>query len=394
MAKRAPRKPRAFQRPNGLWEAKGIDLATGLRKSYYGETEAQAENAAYESKLQWGTDDFFGYYIKSYFPSVMPRTRDWRIQIAWAMDNYWLPEFGHRKLPSITRDEIQAFFNQLVDDPRVQVNSIRKIKIVVSAVFNHAVQGDFIAKNPCAHIKLPRELKPDKRALDPDELHWLIDHSHPLIKTFLYLAACGLRRGEGLGVVQSRIAPSRKLGQRILLVRQQVKQVYDDRRPKGDRYIIDVTPQLKNQAAYRDIPIPDRLWHETSQSILRPDSIFLCSDTNGGVIRPNNVWREVHLACGHAFGWSITEEGKRKPVLAVSPHELRHTYNSILENDLECPVAVAAALVGHENKSVNADYSHAKMRHYAEWMERYWELVSTTDTTKRVSYGPFSTGSI
>jgi len=123
------KKPKAGLRPDGLWEAKGIDHS-GRRKSYYGDTPEEASNKAYESFGIQSDDTLYSFYLNVYFPTVIHRSRNWRFQIAWAMDTHILPAFGRKKLDEITRAQVQRHFNGLDLAPK----SLSHVKKVFSGI--------------------------------------------------------------------------------------------------------------------------------------------------------------------------------------------------------------------------------------------------------------------
>lgn len=100
----------------------------------------------------------------------------------------------------------------------------------------------------------------------------------------------------------------------------------------------------------------------------------------GGYLTPNNATREMKDAL------SRTEIGK------VTPHELRHTFISLMLNDLECPIHIVQELVGHSKKGVTGGYSKSNIAQKRKWMDRYWKSISDNyensdhaDTTEQLA---------
>lgn len=88
--------------------------------------------------------------------------------------------------------------------------------------------------------------------------------------------------------------------------------------------------------------------------------VFVCSDTMGGFLTPNNATRELYAAC------------EKSGIGKVTPHELRHTFISLMENELECPRPIVQELVGHAKEGVTGIYSKSRVEQKRKWMERYW----------------------
>lgn len=352
--------PAAWLHREGVYGAKGLDPATGKRKSYYG---SSAEEASYKAWLSLAPpavpeETLYGYYRNAYLPTIAKRSQAWQDQVGWAMDGYIIPELGDMPIEKIRRKELQRLFNKLQAMPRLSLSSVAKIKIVLSGVLNLAEADEVIVRNFCRHVRVESAPAPDKKALTFAECKRLIDGSHDLVRPFVLLGLCGLRRGEALGVTRSHM-----LGQEIQ-VRQQILQ------PQGGCVI---KPKLKTPQSRRDIPIPDGL----KAAILgcnQVSGIWVCSDTIGGYLTPKNADRELKIALKAA---------KFDPTY-ISPHELRHTFISLLENELEIPPAIVAALSGKRDERHASDYSHSHRAQLERAMERYWSEIQKVRSVSHV----------
>jgi integrase len=343
--------PKAYPvkgRPN-LFAAKGIDPTTRKRKNFFGASAAEASRKALESFGIAEDHSLFSYYANVYLPTVKHRSRNWLDQIGWAMDRYVLPDLGHRDLRELKRPELQLFFNKIGKD--LKISSVAKIKIVLGGVFRLALADDVIQNNPVSFVRLPEQDRVRKTTLSHIELRKLIEAAGPLVRPFVILAGCaGLRLGEAIGVTRGAIS---KAG--VLSVRQQVQQF------KGGCV---TSEKLKTDHSYRDIPLPAGL-REALFGCNQVSGIWVCSDSKGGYVRPKNVTRELNAACVLA------------EIPVVTPHELRHTFISLMDNEIEAPRTVVMALAGHAAQSTTDGYSHVKSEQKLRWMERYWDHVST-----------------
>ena len=343
--------PKAYEVKNrpGLFAAKGIDPSTLQRKNFFGNSAAEATRKASAS---FGiTDDrtLFGFYSTVYLPTVKHRSQNWQDQIGWAMDKYVLPSLGEKNLHELKRAELQQFFNRLA--PKLKASSLQRVKIVLSGVLRLALADELIPTNPVAFIRLPAPDPVRKTALTLLELRTLIEASGPLVKPFVILAGCaGLRLGEAVGVTRAAINRDG-----VLSVRQQVQQL------KGG---CTTSTKLKTDHSRREIPLPP-LMLGTLLSCNQVSDIWVCSDSQGGYVRPKNITRELKAAC------------KRAEIPPVSPHELRHTFISLMDNELEAPRTVVMALAGHAAQTTTDGYSHVKNEQKLRWMEKLWNQVST-----------------
>lgn len=296
----------------------------------------------------------YGFYAMVYLPTVAHTSKAWLSQIGWAMDKYVIPEFGDRKIGDISRAELQGFFNRL----KMETSSKRRIKIVLGCVFNLA-EDDEICKSPVRRVRLPMDRKPDKTALTFEQLWTLLENAQPrAIPVILLGGFCGLRIGEICGSSRADFSKN------VFRLRWQVRQ------EKGG---CERTNELKTPQSERDIPLPpvlmERLFNAGQVS-----GIYLASDSKGGYLTPNNATRELAEACKRA------ELGKwegEKFIPLVSPHELRHTFISLMENELEAPPRIVACLAGRKYNGPNAGYSHTHETQLLRWMTRYWEQASS-----------------
>lgn len=349
MKQKAPPKPYAVKNRPGLFAAKGIDPVTLQRKNYFGGSPAEASRKALESFGIAEDTSLFSFYCNVYLPTVKHRSRNWLDQIAWAMDGYIAPELGHRDLRELKRAELQLFFNKIGQS--LKTSSVAKIKIVLGGIFRLAMADEVILSNPVTFVRLPERDRVEKTALSLEDLKKLVDTAGPLIKPFVLLAGCaGLRLGEAVGVTRAAISR-----EGVLSVRQQVQQF------KGGCI---VSPKLKTEHSYREIPLPIG-FREVLLDCSQVSGIWVCSDSKGGYVRPKNITRELRAACVKA------------EVPVVSPHELRHTFISLMDNEIEAPRTVVMALAGHSAQSTTDGYSHVKSEQKLRWMELLWDQMST-----------------
>ncbi len=348
---------KAKLRKDGRWEAKGV-TPDGRRRSFYSQSEAGAVAKALASYGIRQDKTLYGFYAAVYVPTVVHRSDSWRSQIAWAMDKHVLPVFGNREMDSITRAELQRFFNQLGTE--MKASTLKGIKIIMSGIFNLAEADEVIPRNHVRNVRLPSPQASNKTALSPEELWALLQASDDRLRPYILLTGfCGLRAGEALAVTRGAIKGG------VLCVSQQLLQ------PKGG---CKITTSLKTPQSKRDIPLPQALEGMILNSG-QVSAVYVCSDKKGGYLTPNNAARDLEVAVGLAG------------IPRVTPHELRHTFISILENDLECPTAIVAALAGKSNKSVTAAYNHTARRQMVKWMDKFWERTSTSLTTKLCRQG-------
>lgn len=342
--------PKAHLTPRGQYEAKGIDPDTGLRKSYYGKSAEEASDKARRSlRAPWEADrgTLYDYYRTAYLPSVAMRSDNWLAQICWAMDKHVLPAIGHRPVSELRRPELQAFFNSL--NRTLAPKSVDNVRKVVSGIVKLAYDDELLARNPLDSIRLPKIPPSTVPSLSFGELGALALSAHDLIRPVVLLCgfAGGLRVGEACALTRGHLKGE------DLQVRQRIHQ------RKGPASIV---PVLKTEHSARDIPLPAAL-RAALLACNQVSDVFIASNSDGGYLLPKNTAEELAATCEVA--------GIQK----VSAHPLRHTFISLMENELEAPPAIVAYLTGKKDRRNIGPYSHSRREQLLKWMTLYWETA-------------------
>lgn len=341
------------KRKDGRFMATGRDPITQRPRAFYSRMPGGAAKDAAQSLARIDENTLGAFYLNIFLPTVAMREPAWRYQIKWAWDGYLMKPLAHLPFEKINRPDLQRIFNQL--STRLKPSSARRIKIVLSCILNLAVADGYMVSNPCASIRFAQSEVPTKKALAKEELAALIAASTGSLQNAIVLMAHGLRIGEACGCTLGHIADG------SLHVSQQLTQDKGGSRLKA---------KLKTPQSNRFIPLaPD------VEAILRANagSMFLIPSSNGKPMTPNNV----HLALNELL--SGLED-----VPKVTPHELRHTFITLLENEVEAPQPVVCALAGKKYWIATSGYNHVTPKVLRKWSERYWDEISSTYLTKNI----------
>jgi len=355
------------RRPDGRFQALGIDPVSGKRKAFYSRvSQADADAKAAQSRriaktgftpdLGLPPDTLWGYYVTSAWPAFEVLSANWKAQVKWAMVGYIAPALGRKRLSELNRVTLQAFFNGLAamkdDDgtPQLAPSSINRIKIVLSRILNLAIDDGLIQTNIMRNVRTAPNQRTTRRSLRPQELRALYEAAPDYGKrAILLMGYCGLRVGEACGLMWSDIDEKgvmRPSGQVLQL-------------PGGARRVTT----LKTPTSYNPVPVAPEVL-----SILRSDanSVFVAPARNGAHLLPNNIQRMLDEACQSAG------------IERVRCHELRHTFISILENVLEVSQTVSCELSRKVLTSATREYSRSWLDLRAAKMSEYFETVMTT----------------
>jgi integrase len=153
------------------------------------------------------------------------------------IEEYLKPHLGQMLLVDLTADDISKAYRKILaasaekiaDHDRLQaardevsarrglprtalppvrvagITTIRRVHAALRAALNAAVRSRKLAYNPALGVELPAEQKAEVIPWKAAELGKFLDHigGHRLAALFEVLAACGLRRGEALGLMWS-----------------------------------------------------------------------------------------------------------------------------------------------------------------------------------------------
>jgi integrase len=324
-------RPSAHEKKPGTWEAKGLGR-DGRRKSFYGRTPEEASAKARESFESWkigpaDQETLYGYYAEVFCPSVRHFADGTKRVYAAAFDGTWIPMLGDRPLREVSRSDVQRITNRLATEKAS--GTVCQYVSKLSALFDLAVADGVVASNPCSGVRTPKVRSKRTQPLTVAELRSLLESTQGGLRNAVILMGFfGLRVGEACGLMRQDF--------------------------RGDCFQVSrqwPNLPLKTASSERTLPIPPECTFEPAQGL-------------------------------YLVGMAPSAVSYRLP---VRPHRLRHTFNSVLEWDLDCPRMVTTALMGHRG-DIGEVYSHAKIEPLRKWLSRFWEHVCTESTTKSTTF--------
>lgn len=266
-----------------------------------------------------------------------------------------MPRWEGEHLADISRLDVQAWAGELVESG-LSASTVRKIVGVLSAALKAAVLADLIPSNPCTGVQLPKIPPSPERWLSAAEIaaiREVLAESRQL--TFELLVGTGMRWGEATGLHWDQVN----------LDAQTIDVVWSH-----DRAGKFFKPPKTH--AKRTIPIGDRLAGLLEDHLdatgygeppeggdyreMRRPGYGLVLATSAGT-PPNGVsFAHALEAAGQA---AFVGEGKRRRRVGhVRPHDLRHTYASLLVQS-GVPILAVSKLLGHGSLSVTQRYAAA-----------------------------------
>lgn len=281
-------------------------------------------------------------------------------------ENHLIPQFGRRKIGTITESDIQGYIMYLYNDGRLDkgggltVKTIRDVILVLRLAMAYAYKEKAIPLINWEMIEYPKELGIKRVvSLSKEEEQNLIQCIYLNLnrKTAGILVALltGVRIGELCGLQMKDIC----LSNNTISVNKTVQRIFDKR--KGTTYIHIGPPKTKTSA--RTIPIPYLLGNIIKRFLSdNPNQYFLT-----GKSRPTEprTYRQF-------FARFIKRHGLTK----VKFHEIRHTFAVRAIEIPEFDIKSLSEILGHKNVSFTLNvYGSANIQQKAKCMNLLNDLL-------------------
>jgi len=301
----------------------------GISFSATGKTEAESKRKAKEKvkrgeRLNWGAssrdasatlEKFMTWWLETEHRHEVASTTYVRYQ---QLANFHiLPFLGETKLVKLTRHEVNALIDHMVDKGQ-SLRSAQQARALLSACLNAAIEEDLIGANPVGasrKIRLPRfEIEP----LTATEATRVIQLA-PTVSAKLRLELAlyyGLRQGEALGLRWKKIS----------FEKEEMNISHQIQTTGGKRKLVD----LKTKSSYRTLPLDE-------QTI----ELFRSQKAEVAKLRlaAGNRWVDNDLVFPNAIGepvssrWDYEQWHRALDLAGVSKrrlHDARHTCATLL----------------------------------------------------------------
>lgn len=281
-------------------------------------------------------------------------------------ENHLIPQFGRRKIGTITESDIQGYIMYLYNEGRLDkgggltVKTIRDVILVLRLAMAYAYKEKAIPLINWEMIEYPKELGIKRVvSLSKEEEQNLIQCIYLNLnrKTAGILVALltGVRIGELCGLQMKDIC----LSNNTISVNKTVQRIFDKR--KGTTYVHIGPPKTKTSA--RTIPIPYLLGNIIKRFLSdNPNQYFLT-----GKSRPTEprTYRQF-------FARFIKRHGLTK----VKFHEIRHTFAVRAIEIPEFDIKSLSEILGHKNVSFTLNvYGSANIQQKAKCMNLLNDLL-------------------
>lgn len=266
--------------------------------------------------------------------------------------------FGHLRVDSITRGQIQAFVDDMAKNGKnmktgkpLSRKSIVHHLNFLSDVFNYALRFDMIDSNPCNHIFVPKGEKKEKEIYTVEEmkqLFKLVNQYAPLkYKAFLTLAVySGFRNGELMGLEWKDVDWENN----VISVRRTSNYTVTDG---------NYTDTPKTKSSIRSLKLPQQVFDvlsELRESQLKNKENLGTKWIDSDRLFVTEIVKPLHRGSPYKWQREFTE---RHGMRFCDIHSLRHFNATVLINAGVDTATVSSAL-GHSNISTTTNiYFHA-----------------------------------
>lgn len=283
---------------------------------------------------------------------------------------------GRLKLSGLKTSHFQKYFNNLKSNG-TSYSTIATIKKFLNCCMNGAVEHEYIVKNYCSAVKLPKQEKIDKDT-DIDDIDFFTKEEqekfllsiigHPYELAFKLSLGTGLRLGELIALKWTDI----DFINNTINVNKALKTVtMIDRERNRNLKLIEQSP--KTESSYRTVPVPSNIMSELKSHLKDQDRIkkdnefytdldYVFTDRVGKPYDPKKLPRN--------FKSVLKKMGHRD----MKYHSMRHSYATRLF-EANIPVKTVQKLLGHKDITTTMNiYTHVANELKSEAAESINEL--------------------
>ena len=297
--------------------------------------------------------DYLSQYIENIRPSSEKTTIYGYEQI---LKNHIYPALGKYPLQELKPMQIQAYYTDKTNEGKLSQNTLRKHHDLLKAAFKMAVQQEIMVRNPCDHVKPPKNTKAKIQFYSVEQLKTLLEKVRgDRLELIVVLAAfLGLRREEICGLQWKNVDFEKS----TLTIDQAITMAGSQR----------IEKTTKSFSSIRELYIPESVMEclkreKERQEKLRelagiePEDDLVVVMADGKKYRPNYI--------SELFTKFIEDNDLPK----ITLHGLRHTFATIA-NSLGGQLYDISKAMGHSNTSVTSGvYTHLLDPNHKELIE-------------------------
>lgn len=360
------------QRKDGTWTGRiylGRD-SNGKQKvkAVYGKTEKEVKNRIKEIKTQlikYDNITLSKVTLSELLTDWLQNIKKYELKassydrVEYTINHNISPYIGYLQISSIKPNDIQRYINNLTDIG-YSYSTIKKAYNAINASLRFAVERDYIIKNPCASVHLPKQKQRPKYDIEfftDTEVYSITESATSRFKTGNYrykhgyaiilLLNTGMRVGELLALKWKNVDFVNKQ----IFITETRSQVID-RTNNNQKYVM-VDRSTKTQSSCRYIPINSKsleaLMYFKSLGYSNP---YVMANSDTGLITYRNLFRVLE---------NILDSNG---INHGSLHTLRHTFATRLFKK-GVDIKVISELLGHSDISITIPVPNSNTKTYA-----------------------------
>ena len=372
-------KKEAPNRDDGRYEVKvtvGKDFNGKLiRKSFYSYiSKADAMAQAEQYKINKAVHDVTGETLEAPMTAFSTWATKWLetykkgtvkehtylFTYKCSVENFLIPFFGKANLNDIKQIDIQRYFNTVknTNGEILSKRSLDKHKMILSSIFDAAIENELCFRNPVKRIKYPKvSEKKEKHVWAKEQAQIAEDYcKHCLRLDIVVYLNTGIRRSELLGLKWADI----DFDNNTMHIQRALT-------PSKGKIVID-KPKSKNS----DRIIPFSADFARYLKSFMNDNEFVIG--NKGYMPPDTYNKNIRKF--------MKELSDATGIPILTPHELRHTYGT-LKREEGVDIYTIQRLMGHSDISTTASiYVHNDI----EVLRKQLKLDSDDDDTPPITH--------
>lgn len=290
-------------------------------------------------------------------------------------DHFVRDEFGKRKIAEIKYSDVLYFYYHLINEKKLQINTLETIHTVLHPTFQLAVRDDIIRTNPSDGVMAQVKKKPGRNhgvrhALTVEQQRAFMNYTanNPIFchwtPLFTVLLGTGGRIGEIIGLRWQDL----DFENRTISINHSV--VYYAQEGAKTRKSVFQVSLPKTEAGIRTIPMMDAVYDalieeyevqkENGFNSTEIDGMtgFVFCNRFGNVHNPQTVNRTIKRILENYNAEEVlkAKKEKRQPVILphFSCHHLRHTFCTRF-CEQETNIKVIQSIMGHANIETTMD---------------------------------------
>lgn len=315
-------------------------------------------------------------FVFDRYLALKPELRETtRQNYKYMYDHFVREKFGKKKIADVKYSDVVQFYQHLLKDEKIQINTLDNIHTILHPTFQLAVRDNIIRNNPSdgvmAQIKKGSgKNKGIRHALTLEQQRAFLEYIENKPEycrwksLFTFLMGTGCRIGEAIGIRWEDV----DFEQKTIDINHSL--VYYSREYKGHPMCSFAVSEPKTDAGTRKIPMIDAVCESLQEELERQQENgfnttiidgmtgFIFTNRFGNVHNPQAINRAIKRIYESYNAEEVIKAAKeqREPVLIphFSCHHLRHTFCSrFCEN--ETNLKVIQSIMGHASIETTMD---------------------------------------